>query len=88
MSTFLMIYIIFIVFLISSAIKIVRENERIAIFRLGHLYKIVGPGLVLSIPIVDKIIRINLDKTVPNWNVISKDDLNDKIKKIVLSQLK
>ena len=86
MSEFPILLIIFAAFLIASSINIVKENERIVVFRSGRFLKIGCPGLVLSIPIVDKIKRVNLDKLIPNWKAITDDDINDRIKKYILSQ--
>ena len=58
--TIAIIIIIFIVLLLSAAIKIMFEYQRIVIFRLGRLAGIKGPGLVLIIPIIDRIIKLDL----------------------------
>jgi regulator of protease activity HflC (stomatin/prohibitin superfamily) len=85
MSSLLIIYLIIIIMLVSS-LKVVREYERISVFRLGHFYKIVGPGIVFTIPICDKAVKLNLNKTIPEWQSLSNDDLLIKIKKHVLSE--
>ena len=52
--------IIFSLILASSAVKILREYERGVVFRLGRLIGAKGPGLILIIPFVDKLMRISL----------------------------
>ncbi|MGO9480914.1 MAG: slipin family protein, partial [Candidatus Kryptoniota bacterium] len=54
------IIIIFLIFFLSSAIRILREYERAVIFRLGRLIESKGPGLILLIPIIDKMVRVSL----------------------------
>jgi len=54
------IILIFIVWLLASSIKIMAEYQRIVIFRLGRLLGIKGPGLVFVVPVIDKIIKLDL----------------------------
>jgi regulator of protease activity HflC (stomatin/prohibitin superfamily) len=59
------VIIIFIfVFILSQAIKVLREYERGVIFRLGRLIGAKGPGLILLIPMIDKMVKVSL-RTVP-----------------------
>jgi regulator of protease activity HflC (stomatin/prohibitin superfamily) len=51
--------IVFVVIVLGSAVRILREYERAVIFRLGRLIPVKGPGLILLIPIVDKMERIS-----------------------------
>ena len=53
---------IFFIIIISSSIKVASENERLAVFRLGRFINIVGPGLFLLLPVIDKCIRVDLKK--------------------------
>ncbi|HEU5395818.1 MAG TPA: SPFH domain-containing protein, partial [Verrucomicrobiae bacterium] len=52
--------IIVALFIFSSAIKVLREYERGVIFRLGKLIGAKGPGIIFLIPIVDKMVRMDL----------------------------
>ncbi|MCK5301389.1 MAG: slipin family protein, partial [Thermoplasmatales archaeon] len=56
----ILVIVIFLILLLSSAIKIMAEYQRIVIFRLGRLQGIKGPGLVFIIPIIDSIIKLDL----------------------------
>ncbi len=74
-----------IVIILSLSIKILRGDERMVVLRLGHLSRIVGPGLVWLIPIIEKGIKVNLSKEFPGWQVLSKIELEEKIKASVLN---
>ncbi len=70
--------IIILLIILPMAIKITREYERGLIFRLGRFVGIRGPGLFLIIPILDKIVRIDLriiTLDVPSQEVITKDNI-------------
>jgi regulator of protease activity HflC (stomatin/prohibitin superfamily) len=80
------IVIIFFLLLLSSAIKIMAEYQRIVIFRLGRLLGIKGPGLVFIIPIIDKIIKLDLRTRVidvPKQRVITKDNVTVDVDAVV-----
>ena len=70
-----MIFIIVAVFFLMSAIKILNEYERGVIFRLGRaLDHAKGPGLIILIPIVDKMVKVNLQLVtyeVPSQDIIT-----------------
>jgi regulator of protease activity HflC (stomatin/prohibitin superfamily) len=70
---------IFVIFILSAAIKILREYERGVIFRLGRLLgSPKGPGLFLLIPIVDRMVKVDLRTItliVPPQEVITKDNV-------------
>lgn len=46
--------------LLASAVRILREYERAVVFRLGRLIGAKGPGLVLLIPLIDRMVRVSL----------------------------
>ncbi len=78
--------IIVIVIFVAMAIKIVREYERLVVFRLGRLIAVKGPGFVLVIPIVDRIVRISLrivTLDVPSQEVITRDNVTTNINAVV-----
>jgi regulator of protease activity HflC (stomatin/prohibitin superfamily) len=71
-------WLIIILIILSQAIKISREYERGVIFRLGRFAGIKGPGLFLIIPIIDKMVRIDLriiTLDVPSQEVITRDNI-------------
>ncbi len=79
--------ILIILFLfITSAIKIVKEYERLVVFRLGRLIGEKGPGFVLVIPVVDKIVRTSLrivTLDVPSQEVITRDNVTTSVNAVV-----
>jgi regulator of protease activity HflC (stomatin/prohibitin superfamily) len=80
------IIVIFFVMLLSASIKIMAEYQRIVIFRLGRLLGIKGPGLVFIIPIIDKIIKLDLRTRVidvPKQRVITKDNVTVDVDAVV-----
>jgi len=82
----ILIVVIFLVLLISSAIKIMAEYQRIVIFRLGRLLGIKGPGLVFVIPIIDSTIKLDLRTRVidvPKQRVITKDNVTVDVDAVV-----
>ena len=85
----LIVVVVFILFVLSSAIKILREYERGVIFRLGRLAGrdgVRGPGLILLIPIIDKLVKVSLRTLVldvPPQDVITQDNVSIKVNAVV-----
>ncbi len=79
--------IVLIVFFLYNAIKILNEYERGVIFRLGRvLGRPKGPGLILLIPVIDKMVRISLRTVVldvPPQDVITRDNVSIKVNAVV-----
>jgi len=74
--------LIFVLIVLASSIRILREYERGVIFRLGRLIAQKGPGLILLIPIVDRMVRVDLRTvtlTVPPQEVITKDNVTVRV---------
>jgi regulator of protease activity HflC (stomatin/prohibitin superfamily) len=81
-----LILIIFGLFILANAIRILREYERGVIFRLGRLRGAKGPGLILLIPIVDRMVRVSLrvvTMDVPAQDVITRDNVSVKVNAVV-----
>lgn len=84
--TFFMIAFFFAVIILANAVRILREYERGVIFRLGRLVGAKGPGLILLIPIVDRMVKISLRTVVldvPPQDVITKDNVSLKVNAVV-----
>ncbi len=80
------IIIIFLIFFLASAIRILREYERAVIFRLGRLINTKGPGLIILIPIIDKMVRISLRTValdVPPQDIITRDNVSIKVSAVI-----
>jgi regulator of protease activity HflC (stomatin/prohibitin superfamily) len=73
-------------FILANAVRVLREYERGVIFRLGRLIRAKGPGLILLIPIVDRIVKVSLRvlvMDVPPQDVITKDNVSIKVNAVV-----
>lgn len=75
---------IIILILLSKSINIIKENQRIVIFRLGHFIKVDGPGVVKIIPFLERGVIIDLNKYFPDWKIMDKNDLNKKVIELIL----
>ncbi len=74
------------VVILYSAIKILREYERGVIFLLGRFWKVKGPGLIIVIPGIQKMIRVDLRTIVmdvPSQDVISRDNVSVKVSAVI-----
>ena len=86
LSTYIGVIILFVAIVLASAIRILREYERGVIFRLGRLIGAKGPGLILLIPVVDRMVRVSLRTVVmdvPPQDVITKDNVSLKVNAVV-----
>lgn len=81
------IAVVVLVFLfLVNAIKVVREYERGVVFRLGRLVAAKGPGLIIIIPIIDKMVRVTLRTItldVPPQEVITKDNVSTQVNAVL-----
>ena len=80
------IAILLLVILLVSAIRVLREYERGVVFMLGRFYKVKGPGLVLVIPAIQQMVRVDLRivmMDVPSQDVISRDNVSVKVNAVV-----
>ena len=78
--------ILFVLLILVNAIRILREYERGVVFRLGRLIAIKGPGLILLIPMVDKMVKVSLRTLVldvPPQDVITQDNVSIKVNAVV-----
>ena len=74
------------VFFLGAAIKILKEYERGVIFRLGRVIKTKGPGLIILIPMIDKMVKVSLRLVamdVPSQDVITRDNVSVKVNAVV-----
>jgi len=73
-------------FILVNAVRILKEYERGVVFRLGRVIGTKGPGLILLIPIVDKMVRVSLRTVtmdVPSQDVITKDNVTVKVNAVI-----
>lgn len=72
--------------LIFSAIRVLREYERGVVFMLGRFWRVKGPGLVLVLPVIQQMVRVDLRTVVmdvPAQDVISRDNVSVKVNAVV-----
>ena len=80
------IVIAVIVALLASAIRILREYERGVVFMLGRFYKVKGPGLIIIIPVVQQMVRVDLRTLVldiPTQDLITRDNVSVKVNAVL-----
>ena len=87
MLYFLIALIVLVVLFLSAAIRILKEYERGVIFRLGKvLPQAKGPGLIILIPVIDKMVRVSLRliaMDVPPQDIITKDNVSVKVNAVL-----
>ena len=72
--------------LLASAFRILREYERGVVFMLGRFYKVKGPGLVIIIPVLQQMVRVDLRTMVadiPSQDLITKDNVSVKVNAVL-----
>ena len=78
--------VVLLILFLASAIRILNEYQRGVIFRLGRLIATKGPGLIILIPIVDKMVRVDLRivaMDVPPQDVITRDNVSIKVNAVI-----
>src|SRR5690349_10320149 len=89
MEQFPVIFVVlafFVIIVLANAIRVLREYERGVVFRLGRLLGVKGPGLILLIPIIDKMVKVSLRTVVldvPPQDVITQDNVSIKVNAVV-----
>ncbi len=71
---------------LASAFRILREYERGVVFMLGRFYKVKGPGLVIIVPIIQQMVRVDLRTMVadiPSQDLITKDNVSVKVNAVL-----
>lgn len=78
--------VVLIIMFLAAAIRILNEYERGVIFRLGRVIKTKGPGIIILIPIVDRMVRVDLriiTMDVPPQDVITRDNVSIKVNAVI-----
>ncbi len=76
----------FILIILFSAFRVLREYERGVVFQLGRFWKVKGPGLRLVIPVIQQMVRVDLRTIVmdvPTQDVISRDNVSVKVNAVI-----
>jgi regulator of protease activity HflC (stomatin/prohibitin superfamily) len=85
-GSFLFFIVFFTIVVIANAIRVVREYERLVVFRLGRLVGQRGPGLVLLWPLIDRAVKVGLRTVtmdVPPQDIITKDNVTVKVNAVI-----
>jgi len=83
---FIMTSAVLILLLLISMFRILREYERGVIFLLGRFYRVKGPGLIIVIPVIQQMVRVDLRTVVmdvPTQDVISLDNVSVKVNAVI-----
>lgn len=86
MSITLVVVVFIAIIILTNAVRVLREYERAVIFRLGRLISVKGPGIVLLVPIVDRMVKVSLRVVVMDvapQDVITKDNVSIKVNAVV-----
>ena len=76
----------FAILFIANSVRVVREYERLVVFRLGRLVAERGPGLILLIPVLDRAVKVGLRTVtmdVPAQDIITRDNVSVKVNAVV-----
>ena len=82
--------IVIVLFLVVNTIKILKEYERGVVFRLGRFVGVRGPGLILLIPMFEKMVKVSLRTValdVPPQEVVTKDNVSVKVNAVMYFQV-
>ncbi|HOF04190.1 MAG TPA: slipin family protein [Syntrophales bacterium] len=80
------IVVFLIIMFLASAIRIMNEYERAVVFRLGRIIDMKGPGLIILIPVIDKMVKVDMriiTMDVPAQDVITRDNVSIKVNAVV-----
>ncbi|MEZ5566081.1 MAG: slipin family protein [Gammaproteobacteria bacterium] len=86
MQIFTGILIALVAFLLFSSIRILREYERGVVFMLGRFYSVKGPGLIILIPVVQQMVKLDLRTIVmdiPSQDLITRDNVSVKVNAVL-----
>ena len=78
--------VVLVIFFLSAALRILNEYERGVIFRLGRVIKAKGPGLIILIPVIDKMVKVSLRliaMDVDPQDVITRDNVSVKVNAVI-----
>ncbi len=80
------VVLVLLIALVASMFRVLREYERGVIFMLGRFYKVKGPGLIIIIPVLQQMVRVDLRTVVmdvPTQDVISRDNVSVQVNAVL-----
>ena len=82
----MIVVIVLVIMFLASAIRVLNEYERAVVFRLGRVRDVKGPGLIMIIPGIDKVVKVymrTITMDIPPQDVITKDNVSIKVNAVV-----
>jgi regulator of protease activity HflC (stomatin/prohibitin superfamily) len=82
----ILVLVVLVVMFLAASIRILNEYERAVIFRLGRIIPVKGPGLIILIPVVDRMVRVDtrtVTMDVPSQDIITRDNVSIKVSAVV-----
>lgn len=86
MGTLFILFMLLVLLLLAAMIRVLREYERGVVFTLGRFWKVKGPGLLILIPFIQQMVRVDLRTVVmdvPSQDVISRDNVSVRVNAVV-----
>ena len=83
---FTIVVVVIVLAILASALRVLREYERGVVFMLGRFYRVKGPGLIILIPIVQQMVRVDLRTIVmdvPTQDLITRDNVSVKVNAVL-----
>jgi regulator of protease activity HflC (stomatin/prohibitin superfamily) len=90
MGAGMIVFLAIVIFIIANSIRILREYERGVVFRLGRFVGVRGPGLIILIPLFEKMVRVTLRTVamdVPPQEVVTRDNVSVKVNAVLYFQV-
>ena len=88
MNLSLIVAVVIVALFLFSAVRVLDEYERGVIFRLGRFFRVKGPGLIIVIPVIDRMVRVGLrlvTMDVPPQDIITRDNVSVKVNAVSTS---
>ncbi|MDD4858389.1 MAG: slipin family protein [Candidatus Krumholzibacteria bacterium] len=90
MQISLLVVVLLVLFILGNSVRVLREYERGVVFRLGRFVGVRGPGLILLIPMFEKMVKVTLRTValdVPPQEVVTKDNVSVKVNAVMYFQV-
>jgi len=90
MGAGMIVFLAIVIFIIANSVRILREYERGVVFRLGRFVGVRGPGLIILIPLFEKMVRVTLRTVamdVPPQEVVTRDNVSLKVNAVMYFQV-
>src|SRR5512137_1030365 len=82
----IIVVVVLVIMFLAASIRILNEYERAVIFRLGRIIDTKGPGLIILIPVVDKMVKVDMrtiTMDVPPQDVITRDNVSIRVSAVI-----